>query len=77
MHLCAPFIKQMEATHQAERKSMNKSLAFATATHDVRLSLAALTALIDESFQQVVPGSELEANLKDMHTSTQDLLGNS
>ena len=27
MHLCAALIKQMEATQQVERKSMNKNLA--------------------------------------------------
>ncbi|KAJ7977651.1 Histidine kinase [Quillaja saponaria] len=75
MLLCATLIKQMEATQQAERKSMNKSLAFATASHDVRSSLAGLTGLIELSYQEVAPRSELETNLKQMHTCTKDLLG--
>ncbi|KAJ7973052.1 Histidine kinase [Quillaja saponaria] len=75
MHLCATLIKQMEATQQAERKSMNKSLAFASASHDVRASLAGLTGLIELSYQEVAPRSELETNLKQMDTCTKDLLG--
>ncbi|KAK3020583.1 hypothetical protein RJ639_046933 [Escallonia herrerae] len=47
MHLCAALIKQMEVSQQAERKSMNKSIAFASASHDVRASLAGLTGLIE------------------------------
>ncbi|PQQ02465.1 histidine kinase CKI1-like [Prunus yedoensis var. nudiflora] len=47
MHLCATLIKQMEATQQAERKSMTKSLAFATASHDVHAALAGITGLIE------------------------------
>lgn len=75
MHLCASLIKQMEATQQAERKSMNKSLAFASASHDVRNSLAGLTCLIEKSFEEVTPGSELEISLKQMDACTKDLLG--
>ncbi|KAB2605074.1 histidine kinase CKI1-like [Pyrus ussuriensis x Pyrus communis] len=60
MHLCNTLIKQMEATQQAERKSMNKSLAFATASHDI---------------QEVSPGSELETNLRQMETCARDLFG--
>ncbi|EYU38189.1 hypothetical protein MIMGU_mgv1a022001mg [Erythranthe guttata] len=36
MHLCGALISQMEATQQSERKSMNKSLASASASHDIR-----------------------------------------
>ncbi|XP_027349422.1 histidine kinase CKI1 [Abrus precatorius] len=75
MHLCASLIKQMEATQQAERKSMNKSHAFASATHDVRASLAGLTGLIEMCYHEVVPDSELETNLKQMDSCTKDLLG--
>ncbi|XP_070048863.1 histidine kinase CKI1-like [Nicotiana tomentosiformis] len=52
MYLCAALIKQMEATQQAERKSMNKSTAFALANHDVRASLAGLNGLIDLSYHR-------------------------
>ncbi|GLU16764.1 hypothetical protein SLE2022_331790 [Rubroshorea leprosula] len=75
MHLCAKLIKQMEATQQAERKSMNKSLAFASASHDIRTPLAAITELIRISKDEVLPGSDLESNLKDMESCTKDLLG--
>ncbi|CAJ1969845.1 unnamed protein product [Sphenostylis stenocarpa] len=75
MHLCASLIKQCEATQQAEKMNMNKSAAFASASHDVRASLAGITGLIDISSELVAPGSELETNLKQMHGCTQDLLG--
>ncbi|TKY52461.1 Histidine kinase CKI1 [Spatholobus suberectus] len=75
MHLCASLIKQCEATQQAEKKNMNKSIAFASASHDVRASLAGITGLIEISYELVVPGSELETNLKQMNDCTQDLLG--
>ncbi|KAF8379736.1 hypothetical protein HHK36_029184 [Tetracentron sinense] len=74
MFLCAALMKQMEATQQAERKSMNKSLAFARASHDVRSSLAAFTGLIELCNEGVAPDSELAVNLKDMKTCTIDLL---
>ncbi|XP_068492318.1 histidine kinase CKI1 [Phaseolus vulgaris] len=75
MHLCASLIKQCEATQQAEKKNMNKSAAFASASHDVRASLAGITGLIELSSELVAPGSELETNLKQMNGCTQDLLG--
>ncbi|KAA8549091.1 hypothetical protein F0562_000775 [Nyssa sinensis] len=75
MHLCAALIKQMEATQQAERKSMNKSLAFASASHDVRACLAGITGLIEICQDEVAPGSELETNLLQMEACTKDLLG--
>ena len=76
MHLCATLIKQMEATQQAERKSMNKSLAFASASHDVRASLAGLTGLIELCYKEATSSSELETNLRQMDTCAKDLLGN-
>ncbi|KAH1259081.1 Histidine kinase CKI1 [Glycine max] len=75
MHLCWSLIKQNEATQQAERKCMNKSLAFASASHDVRASLAGLTGLIEMSFHEVSPDSELGTNLRQMDSCTKDLLG--
>ncbi|MED6183995.1 hypothetical protein PIB30_043120 [Stylosanthes scabra] len=69
-------MKQKEATEEAERKSKNKSIAFATACHDVRASLATLTGLIDLSSSQLVPSSsELNSYLKQMDSCTKDLLG--
>lgn len=87
MHLCASLIQQKEATEQAERKNTNKSLAFATASHDLRAYLAGLIGLIEMSSKLVVtnskldtnlkPSSELETNLKQMDNCAQDLLGKS
>ncbi|KAF9607274.1 hypothetical protein IFM89_033481 [Coptis chinensis] len=74
MYLCASLIKQMESTRQAERKSMNKSLAFASASHDVRSSLAALDGIIALCKAEVFPNSELYMNLEQMKIFTADLL---
>ncbi|KAM1709695.1 hypothetical protein ACFXTN_000170 [Malus domestica] len=75
MHLCNTLIRQMEATQQAERKSMNKSLAFSTASHDIRAALAGITGLINISKDEVSLGSELETNLRQMETCANDLFG--
>ncbi|KAG9453402.1 hypothetical protein H6P81_006306 [Aristolochia fimbriata] len=71
----AALIKQNEATQQSERKSMNKSYAFASASHDVRTALAAIIGLIDLSRNRVSSDSELEANLSQMNTCALNLLG--
>jgi signal transduction histidine kinase len=65
----------MEATQQAERKSMNKSLAFATASHDIRAALAGITGLIEICYAEVRAGSELDTNLQQMDGCTKDLVG--
>ncbi|KAK4418058.1 Histidine kinase CKI1 [Sesamum alatum] len=79
MYLCGALINQMEATQQSERKSMNKSLAFATASHDVRASLAGITGLIEICRNEVSKReplqSELLTNLLQMEACTRDLLG--
>ena len=75
IYLCSALIKQMESTHQAERKSMNKSLAFASASHDVRNSLAIITGLIKLCHESADPNSELAANLVKMNADAMDLLG--
>ena len=75
MYLCAALIRQMESTQQAERKGLNKSLAFASASHDVRASLAGVRGLIEVCRDEAAPGSDLETNLKQMETCTKDLLG--
>ncbi|KAJ4904510.1 Histidine kinase CKI1 [Raphanus sativus] len=76
MHMRATLINQMEATQQAERKSMNKSEAFARASHDIRGSLAGITGLIDicHDSEEVRHGSELETSLKLVNGCTKDLL---
>ncbi|KAK4492635.1 hypothetical protein RD792_003453 [Penstemon davidsonii] len=79
MYLCGALIKQMEATQQAERKSMNKSLAFASAGHDIRASLAGINGLIEICLNTVSKRdplrSEFQTNLLQMETCTRDLLG--
>jgi len=75
IHLCSALIKQMEATQQAERKSMNKSLAFTSATHDIRAALAGITGLIEICYAEVRAGSELDTNLRQMDDCTKDLVG--
>ncbi|XP_009142537.1 histidine kinase CKI1 [Brassica rapa] len=74
MDLRSSLINQMEATQQAERKSMNKSQAFAQASHDIRGSLAGITGLIDLCRQEVKPGSDVDASLQQMNVCTNDLV---
>lgn len=68
--------KQVAATAQEERKGIKKSTNYATASHDVRGSLAGIIGLIDICLTQVDPGSGLEENLLLMKTSSLSLLGN-
>ena len=72
--LNASLIKQKQATQQAERKSMNKSLAFANASHDVRTSLAGITGLIELSRGVVSEKSQMENNLDQMSVCASKLL---
>ncbi|KAL5560994.1 hypothetical protein UlMin_030741 [Ulmus minor] len=75
MQLCSALIKQMEATEQAERKSMNKSLAFASASHDIRAALAGITGLIEICNEEAALLPELYINnLRQMDACTKDLL---
>ncbi|KAG6586216.1 Histidine kinase CKI1, partial [Cucurbita argyrosperma subsp. sororia] len=55
MLLCAKLIQQMEATQQAERKTMNKSVAFTQASHDIRASLAGIIGLIEICHNEAAP----------------------
>ncbi|CAA7406965.1 unnamed protein product [Spirodela intermedia] len=73
--LHSSLIKQKEATQQAERKSMNKSLAFASASHDVRTSLAGIIGLIELCQAEVSPHSELDKNLDQMNVCASKLYG--
>ncbi|CAN8303007.1 unnamed protein product [Cochlearia groenlandica] len=73
MHMRASLINQKEATQQAERKSMNKSQAFARASHDIRGSLAGITGLIDLCREEVRPDSELDTSLKQVIVCAKDL----
>lgn len=69
----AALIKQMEATQEAERKSMSKSIAVANASHEVRNALAGIAGLIQMCRAEVVPRSGLDDNLKHMELCTNDL----
>ncbi|KAK6122871.1 hypothetical protein DH2020_043397 [Rehmannia glutinosa] len=79
MYLCGALINQMEATQQSERKSMNKSLAFASASHDIRASLAGITGLTEICRNEVTKKepsrSQMLTNLQQMEACTRDLLG--
>ncbi|KAJ8440842.1 hypothetical protein Cgig2_000730 [Carnegiea gigantea] len=75
VQLCAAYMRQMEKTAQAERKTMKQSLAFASASHDIRGYIACIKSLIGLSFNHVHPSSPLASNLNNMTTCAQDLLG--
>lgn len=76
VHFRAALIKEKEATCQAERKSMNKSNAFASAAHDIRASLAPMMALIELCSSKVhSKSSDLKENFTQMTTYAQNLLG--
>ncbi|GAB4842912.1 hypothetical protein Ancab_012890 [Ancistrocladus abbreviatus] len=75
LRVCSVLIKQMDATQQAERKSINKSLAYASATHDVRAALGGIISLIEADYKEVTPGSELDKNMKLAASCSKDLLG--
>lgn len=67
--------KQKDATAQVERKCIQKSTNYASASHDVRGSLAGISGLIEIALIQVDRGSDLEANIMRMKTCSDDLLG--
>ncbi|XP_031402645.1 histidine kinase CKI1-like [Punica granatum] len=75
MHLCARLIEHMEATQQAERKSMRKSKAFVEASHNIRTSLACITTLIENSYHEAATMPELVMNLQQMDKCANELLG--
>ncbi|KAJ4776107.1 histidine kinase 1 [Rhynchospora pubera] len=72
--LQAELIKQKEAVQQAERKSMNKSMAFARASHDVRNLLHSIIGLIEICRDQTSSNSDLGTNLAKMNDCAIDLL---
>ncbi|KAK9139200.1 hypothetical protein Scep_008881 [Stephania cephalantha] len=75
MYLQAALVRQFNIAQEAERKSVNKSIAFASASHDVRSSLAALDGLITLCALEADPNSELYTNLDQMRELASDLLG--
>lgn len=75
MLLCAALIKQTEATQQAERKSMNKTKAYAGVNHDVRNSLSAIRAWMHFCQEEASQDSKLAEQLVQMEKHTKDLVG--
>ncbi|KAH9623924.1 hypothetical protein KSS87_004564 [Heliosperma pusillum] len=74
VQLCAAYMRQMDKTAQAERKSLKQSLAFASANHDVRGYLACIKGLLDLCYNDVQPSSELASNFKKIDNCADDLL---
>ncbi|KAM3378003.1 histidine kinase CKI1 [Capsicum galapagoense] len=72
MFLCAALIKQMELSNQAEKKSLTKSQAFATASHDIRNGFGSITCKINSCLDYAPP--QLEQSLKLIHDETMNLL---
>jgi signal transduction histidine kinase len=73
--LQADLVRQKEALRQAERKSMNKSNAFARASHDIRSSLAAVAGLIEISRPEAQANPNLSYYLDQMDIGTKKLFG--
>ncbi|XP_044959368.1 probable histidine kinase 2 [Hordeum vulgare subsp. vulgare] len=69
----ADLVRQKEALQQAERKSMNKSNAFARASHDIRSSLAAIVGLVEVSRPEAGSNTNLTYNLEQMEVGTNKL----
>lgn len=72
--LQADITKLKEAVEQAERKSMNKSLALARASHDMRNALYSIIELI-KLCQAQTTSSELQTNLARVNDYAIDLVG--
>ncbi|XP_047071546.1 uncharacterized protein LOC124680540 [Lolium rigidum] len=66
-------MRHKEALQQAERKSMNKSNAFTSASHDIRSSLAAIAGLIDVSRTEARANPNLTYYLDQMEIGTKKL----
>ncbi|XP_047084115.1 probable histidine kinase 2 [Lolium rigidum] len=66
-------MRQKEALQQAERKSMNKSNAFTSASHDIRSSLAVIAGLINVSRTEARANPNLTYHLDQMEIGTKKL----
>lgn len=73
--LHADLVRQKEALRQAERKSMNKSNAFASASHDIRSALAAIAGLVEMSRPEAYALPSIVENLDQMAVCTSKLFG--
>ncbi|TKV93564.1 hypothetical protein SEVIR_9G233500v4 [Setaria viridis] len=72
--LRASLVRHKEALQQAERKSLNKTSAFAGASHDIRSALAAITGLVDVSRVEARAHPQITRNLEQMDVCTKKLL---
>ncbi|KAF0894607.1 hypothetical protein E2562_001905 [Oryza meyeriana var. granulata] len=72
--LDADLVRHKDALRQAERKSMNKSNAFAGASHDIRSALAAVAGLIEVSRPEAATSPNIMDNLNQMEVCTNKLL---
>ncbi|RCV42669.1 hypothetical protein SETIT_9G234100v2 [Setaria italica] len=72
--LRASLVRHKEAPQQAERKSLNKTSAFAGASHDIRSALAAITGLVDVSRVEARAHPQITRNLEQMDVCTKKLL---
>ncbi|XP_071674305.1 probable histidine kinase 2 [Lolium perenne] len=66
-------MRQKEALQQAERKSMNKSNAFTSASHDIRSSLSVIAGLINVSRTEARANPNLTYYLDQMEIGTKKL----
>jgi len=73
--LNADLVRQKEALRQAERKSMNKSNAFASASHDIRSALSAIAGLVEMSRPEARALPGIMENLDQMAVCTNKLFG--
>ncbi|KAJ1258305.1 hypothetical protein BS78_10G065300 [Paspalum vaginatum] len=71
--LNADLVRQKEALRQAERKSMNKSNAFVSASHDIRSALAAIAGLVEMSRPEAHALPSISENLDQMSICTNKL----
>nr|CAB3467269.1 unnamed protein product [Digitaria exilis] len=71
--LHADLVRQKEALRQAERKSMNKSNTFASASHDIRSALAAIAGLVEMSRPEAYALPSIVENLDQMAVCTSKL----
>nr|XP_034590482.1 probable histidine kinase 2 [Setaria viridis] len=71
--LNADLVRQKEALRQAERKSMNKSNAFASASHDIRSALSAIAGLVEMSRPEAHALPGIMDNLDQMAVCTKKL----
>ncbi|KAL6861923.1 hypothetical protein ACP4OV_017623 [Aristida adscensionis] len=71
--LNADLVLQKEALRQAERKSMNKSNAFARASHDIRSALAAIAGLVEVTRPEAHGHLNVLDNLNQINVCTNKL----